>query len=148
MMLGCSWHLNSCLGCVQGFKLKLFTIPACKSICWEAKCGDSKFKILWWHILDIFYLKNACLPWVVIWLRSCIVHHWYPTHKSLVFSASQRPCHCGGCINLFAMNIELITWPGKIYNFKWLVMDFSECKWPKPGIKPNSADFQIIKFNL
>jgi hypothetical protein len=54
------------------------------------------------------------------------------------FSASQRPCHCGGCsIDLFVMNIEFITWPGKIYNFKWPVMDYPQCKWPKPGIKPN-----------
>ena len=41
--------------------------------------------------------------------------------------------HCCLCV----MNVVLIKWPDKIYDFKWLVMDYSECKWPKPGIKPN-----------
>ena len=92
----------------------------------------------------MFYLKYTCLSWVVSWLQSS--HHCkgsslalsQPVHKCLVFFASHRPYHCGRCsIDLFDMNIVLIKWPHKIYNFKWLVMDYPECKWPKHEIKPN-----------
>ena len=82
-------------------------------------------------------------------IKSCIVHDSQPIHKCLVFFASHRPYHCGGCsIDLFMMNIVLIKWPGKIYNFKWLVMDYPEGQWQKPGIKPNSAGFQRITFTI
>ena len=37
--------------------------------------------------------------------------------------------------NLLVMNSLLIKWPGKISNFKQLVMDYPESKWPKPGIE-------------